>query len=396
MLGFILKDFIYKVHCLDIVMKKLLFFIVLVVLFFSACTTQDNISKQIINSNQTSNVVTNDPEIKVATFAGGCFWCTEADFEKHEGIVSVISGYSGGSEVNPEYRDVASGKTGHREAVQVSYNPLEISYEKLLEIYIKHIDPTDVNGSFVDRGFQYSYAIFYHDNEQYTLANEFLEYIDQEKIFDKPISVQIENYTSFYSAEEYHQDYYKKNPLRYSYYRSRSGRDGFIEKYWDGVNLDFTSNKTTSFWESYVKEDSTELKERLTEIQFYVTQEDGTEKPFSNQYHDLKEEGIYVDIVSGEPLFSSTHKYDSGTGWPSFTRPIDLDYVSLHDDFKLFSPRVEVRSSIADSHLGHVFEDGPEEFGGLRYCMNSASLEFVSLAEMEERGYGDYLYLFDK
>lgn len=308
---------------------------------------------------------------EIATFAGGCFWCVEANFEKHPGIISAVSGYAGGEEESPTYKEVSAGTTGHRESVQITYDPDVISYEELLDIFWRTIDPTDEGGSFVDRGFQYTSAIFYHDDEQKRLAEE-----SADKVRDRfgSVATEIIPYTTFYPAEEYHQDYYKKNPLKYKYYRSGSGRDDFIEENWE-------------------KPDKEELKQRLTPLQYKVTQEEGTEPAFDNEYWDNYEEGIYVDLIDGKPLFSSTDKYKSGTGWPSFTKPIEDSAVTEHEDRKLLSVRTEIRSASSDAHLGHVFDDGPEPTG-LRYCMNSAALRFIPKDQMEEEGYGDYLYLF--
>ena len=297
---------------------------------------------------------------EIATFAGGCFWCMEPPFEQLEGVRSVISGYSGGEEVNPTYKEVSSSKTGHVESIQVTYDPDVVSYEKLLDTFWHNVDPTDDGGQFVDRGFQYTTAIFYHSEEQRKLAESSKKEWDESGQFDKPIVTPIKVFTSFYPAEDYHQDYYKKNPIRYKYYRGGSGRDDFLEETWN----------------DFMKPSDAELREQLTELQYQVTQEDATERAFDNEYWNNEEPGIYVDIVSGEPLFSSLDKYKSGTGWPSFTQPLDSDNIVEKKDFKLVIPRTEVRSKQADSHLGHVFKDGPEPTG-LRYCMNSAAMRFV-------------------
>lgn len=320
---------------------------------------------------------------QLATFAGGCFWCIEAPFEGIPGIVSVISGYSGGKEKNPSYNDVAGGKTSHRESVQIKFNPDIISYSELLDIFWQQFDPTDDGGSFYDRGFQYTSAVFFHDKIQEETAKESIKRLNESGIFDKPIVTPIIKFSNFYEAEDYHQDYYKKSPTEYYAYRRGSGRDAFIAKHWP-----------VNFEKQYNKPSDVDLKNRLTKLQYEVTMHEATERAFSNEYNGNKEQGIYVCIVSGAPLFSSSDKYESYSGWPSFTKPLDARLIDKPVDSSIGMMRVEVRSKLGDSHLGHVFNDGPNPTN-LRYCMNSAAMKFISKNDMEKEGYGKWLWAVD-
>jgi peptide methionine sulfoxide reductase msrA/msrB len=311
---------------------------------------------------------------ELATFAGGCFWCMVQPFDELPGIIKVVSGYTGGHKEKPTYEEVCKHTTGHYEAVQITYDPTVFPYEKLLELFWQQIDPTDANGQFGDRGDSYKTAIFYHTEEQKRLAEESKQALEESKRFSKPIVTEIKEASVFYPAEEYHQGYYKKNSFHYNMYKEGSGRAGFIR-------------------ENRKKHHAENIK-KLTPIQHRVTQENGTETPFQNEFWDHKEEGIYVDIVSGEPLFSSFDKFESGCGWPSFTKPIKAQEVHEKIDTSHGMRRIEVRSTSADSHLGHVFDDGPSDKGGLRYCINSAALKFIPIDKLKEEGYGEYLRLF--
>ncbi len=339
---------------------------------------------------QAETVSQDEPtEVALAYFAGGCFWCTESRMERVQGVLEVISGFMGGDVPNPSYQEVVRGGTGHREVVEVRYDPARVEYQALLDAFWRLHDPSDAGGSFVDRGFIYTSAIYVVDDEQRRLAEGSVAALDASGKFDDPIATVIEDAGPFYRAEDYHQNFAANNPLRYTTYSAASGRDRFIAIRWDGDRTVYQLPELLPSWFSQHPGDDA-LRASLDDLTFRVTQRDGTEHAFSHPYDKLYEAGIYVDVVSGEPLFSSRDKYDSFSGWPSFTRPIDWRYVTLHEDRSLFSVRTEVRSRYADSHLGHVFDDGPGPTGQ-RWCINGVALRFVPLDAMEAQGYGAYL-----
>lgn len=343
------------------------------------------------------------PDIQTILVAGGCFWCVEADLEKTAGVISAVSGYAGGTTDNPTYRNYGSG--GHREVVEVTYDANQVSYEDLLIVTMKTTDPTDDDGTFGDRGDKYSAAFYYEDAAQRSIIDNLIVEVDENGPYSSPLAIDVEQRPAFWPAEDNHQDYYKGllTKVKYEFYRERSGRSDFITRHWGedtSPNLPWrTTNETTSMndttttyaWSNYVKPDIETLRATMDATAFRVTQQDGTERAGTSPLDKIYEPGIYVDVLSGEPLYSSRDKFDSGTGWPSFVAPITQTALTLHEDRKLFSVRTETRSAIADNHLGHVFTDGPADRGGLRYCMNGAALRFVPEADMAAAGYGDFL-----
>jgi len=300
--------------------------------------------------------------------AGGCFWGLEKYFSQIPGVTGTKVGYANGKTVNPTYEEVCTGTTGFAETVEVKYDPSKISLNTLLKAYFSVIDPTSLNKQGNDIGTQYRTGIYYTNPSDEKIMKDFI--VQEQKKYKKPIVVEVERLQNFYPAEEYHQKYLEKNPHGYCH-----------------IKISDTSK--------YFKPDKNEIKKKLNDIQYKVTQESATEPPHSSKYDNFFEDGIYVDIVSGEPLFSSKDKFKCGCGWPSFSKPIDKKFLVENPDNSLGMQRIEVRSKIANSHLGHVFDDGPTEKGGLRYCINGAALKFIPKNDFKKEGYGEFLYLFN-
>ncbi len=315
--------------------------------------------------------------LKEIWLAGGCFWGIEEYFQRIDGVYDVVSGYANGNTENPSYRDVIDG-SGHAETVHIQYDPKIIDLDTLLGYYFRVIEPTILNRQGNDVGVQYRTGIYYENEEDLAVIQEVIKR-EQEKHSD-PIVTEVLKLDNFYLAEEYHQDYLQKNPYGYCHVDF-----GVLD---EGPEIKVNPA-------NYSKPSDDVLKETLTDAQYKVTQLNQTERAFSNEYFDNHDPGLYVDVVTGEPLFTSTDKYDSGCGWPSFVKPIEPDVVTEHTDTSFNMVRVEVRSRVGDSHLGHVFTDGPADRGGLRYCINSASIKFIPLDEMEAEGYGKFIPLIE-
>lgn len=310
---------------------------------------------------------------EIAILAGGCFWCMVKPFTSYEGVEKVVSGYIGGHKENPTYKEVCSGGTGHYEAVEITFDNEKIKFKEILDIFWKQIDPQDENGQFADRGSQYKTAIFYTSDKQKEEAQVSKKRIEDLYFNGKEIATGILEASHFYPAEDYHQNYCKTNSKHYSIYYKNSGRYNFVKAKWDRNNSDRNN-----------------LRKILKDIEFEVTQNDMTEVPFENEYFDKFDKGIYVDLVDGRPLFSSSDKFDSGCGWPAFSKPIEDTSLMERADYSFGMERTEVRSLGSNCHLGHVFNDNPNSDNGLRYCINSAAIKFIPYDKMEECGYGEY------
>jgi len=327
-----------------------------------------------------------------ATFAGGCFWCLEADFLHLPGVLSATSGYTGGQAETPRYEDVCQGDTGHYEAVQISFDPALVAYRALVDWFWRRIDPGNADGQFCDHGPQYRPAIFFHDAAQRREARDAMAALAASGALPGRNVTALLPVGTFHVAEAYHQGYSLKQPRRYQQYRLGCGRDATLARLWGPGAADPLFGYVPRLPQAVPPE--AELRALLSSLAYHVTREAGTEPPFDNPYHDEHRPGLYVDPVSGAPLFSSLHKFNSGTGWPSFTRPLMPGNITTRSDKALLAPRTEVLAWHSGNHLGHVFPDGPREHGGLRYCMNSAALRFVPLEGLKAAGYRRYAGLF--
>ena len=344
----------------------------------------DNLTQQKIN-NKKYEVM----GYKTIYLAGGCFWGTEYFFSLVHGVKDTEVGYANSNVPNPTYREVCSGTTGAAETVEVVYDPKEVSLPFLLSLYYQTIDPTSLNKQGNDRGTQYRTGIYYTDPSELPVIEKSLA--DLQKKYTKKIAIEVGPLKNFYPAEDYHQDYLDNNPGGYCHINPGLFK---MAKEIRDTTINQTSDKPLgSLEKTYTKPSDEELKKRLTPLQYEVTQNSATERPYSNEYNEEFRPGIYVDIVTGEPLFLSTDKFESGCGWPAFSKPISEDVIKAYRDLSHGMDRIEVRSKDGDSHLGHVFNDGPRDKGGLRFCINSASLRFIPLADMQKEGYGDLIPL---
>jgi peptide methionine sulfoxide reductase msrA/msrB len=340
----------------------------------STATTPIKTSK--FPENPNTNIKYDKSKLKEIWLAGGCFWGVEAYMSRIYGVYDVTSGYANGNIDNPTYEQVCSGNTNFAETVHVLYDPERISLEKLLTSFFKVVDPTSKNRQGNDVGDQYRSGIYYKDVMDKLVIDSVIK--SQQVKYTSPIYTEVLPLKNFFLAEEYHQDYLEKNPNGYCHIDFSNLSEG-------AVSIDV---------KKYPRPSNEVLKAKLTDIQYKVAVENNTESAFSNEYFDNHEAGLYVDVVTGEPLFSSKDKYDSGCGWPSFTKPIVAEVITLKEDKSFNMIRTEVRSRSGNIHLGHVFDDGPKDKGGKRYCINSASIKFIPMDKMEAAGYGYLLNSF--
>ncbi|MCD7992255.1 MAG: peptide-methionine (S)-S-oxide reductase MsrA [Clostridia bacterium] len=330
----------------------------------------------------------NNDNLHTIYLAGGCFWGIEAYMKKLPGVYDTDVGYANGTVENPTYEQVCYNNTGHAETVKVVYDPMSISTEQLLDGFFKVVDPTSVNRQGNDRGSQYRSGIYYTDEADKAIAEAVVA--RQREKYTAPIATEILPLDNFYLAEDYHQDYLDKNLGGYCHINLNDA-DTFIEE--EGLGMSGFSSLIRP--EDYPVPSDDVLKERLTDIQYQVTQKNDTERPYTNEYAGTFDKGLYVDVVTGEPLFSSEDKFESGCGWPSFSKPIVPEVVTEHTDTSFNMVRTEVRSRAGNTHLGHVFDDGPAETGGLRYCINSTSIRFIPYDDLDTEGYGFLKPMFD-
>ncbi|MBS4194236.1 peptide-methionine (R)-S-oxide reductase MsrB [Lederbergia citri] len=357
-------------------MKRLIYCIpiCLLIFFLTACT---QINSQLASGNSAlpynpnENIDYSTSELNSIYFAGGCFWGVEAYFARILGVKNATSGYANGKGTTPTYEDVIKGDREFAETVHVEYDPKRVSLNELLTYFFKVVDPTSINQQGNDKGIQYRSGIYFEDKSDEAIIKAYIKH-EQEK-YNEKIVTEVLPINNFFLAEDYHQDYLEKNPNGYCHI--------------DLSILDEDDDEA----QSYLKPSDEDIKKNLSQEQYEVAMLDGTEPAYHNEYWDFYEPGIYVDIVTGEPLFSSRDKYDSDCGWPSFTKPISHKVVKYEEDTSFKMNRTEIRSRVGDIHLGHVFDDGPIEEGGLRYCVNSASLRFIPIEDMVKEGYGDFI-----
>jgi len=331
----------------------------------SSLTYADNTT----SSKEQKMTMESKQEQRIIYLAGGCFWGLEAYMERIQGVTDAVSGYANGKGDTTNYQLLHA--TDHAETVKVTYDPNKISLDKLLQYYFRVIDPTSINKQGNDRGRQYRTGIYYQNEQDKAVIEAALKTLQSK--YQEPIQIEVEPLKNYVEAEEYHQDYLKKNPNGYCHIDIKKADEPLIDD------------------KKYPKPSDAELKQKLTALQYDVTQGKHTERSFSNEYWDNFAPGIYVDITTGEPLFSSKDKFESGCGWPSFTKPIAAEVAEYQRDNSFNMTRIEVLSRSGHAHLGHVFDDGPRDKGGLRYCINSASIKFIPLDEMEKQGYGDLI-----